>query len=313
MTIEVKPDYRHGKGGKKSRQYSASREYQVFVTAPEDYNGLELRISDHPDLPQIGSAISVDYPNVLVTSVDPSEAVAGDWTKWLVTVNYETRAANVRDPIDPSVDPTKLPAITNSYSKPRNEAMEFAYQDGDIEGFPTKAVVNTEGDPFDPPLQREVSNQMLTSQRNLRNFDKSLIQQFENTINNVQLRFIGVNIPRFCGFISKISSQSAIDPKGKKYFIVTHEIEVSETPFKKRLVNSGFNKRVTSGTAGQKEPITFGDVNPNSINPDKEIDVEQRLDDNGAVIVDPLTPSHILEFDGYFAKSFTPLSLVKEE
>lgn len=313
MTITILEGYRYGESSKTNGKYTSSRQYQAHITAPESFEALSLRIGDNPEIPQVGSAISSDYPNVLVTSVTPKEINEGDWTKWKITVNYETRAANVREPIDPTADPTDLPALTSSYSVRRNEVMEFAYQDGDIEGFPTKPVVNTEGDPFDPPLQNELSNQMLVAQVNLRKFDKSKIREFENTINNQQLTFIGVSIPRFCGFISEISSQSATDGKGRQYYIVSYKIEVSEKPFIKRIENAGFNKRIIGGSAGQKEPIIFGDIDASVTNPDEKVDDAQRLNANGAVIVSPETPSHILEFNNLFAKSWSPLNLQRNE
>ena len=103
-------------------------------------------------MPNIGESIDpFNYPNVLCSSVRPEEIDEGNYANWKVRVTYET---STDTPIDPTQDPVDAPAVVSGGSLRRSIALDLAYKD-DREELPTKAIVNSLGDVFDPPVVDE--------------------------------------------------------------------------------------------------------------------------------------------------------------
>ena len=292
MTITVK-DYRHGRSEKSSDGYRVEREIVVLADG-EDPVGLELRIADLPEVPNIGDSIdTINYPNVLCNSVRPEEIDEGNYANWKVRVTYET---SNETPVDPSQDPTDLPAVVSGGSLRRSVALDLAYKD-DSEELPTKAIVNSLGDVFDPPVVDEEVFALISIQKNYRNFDLDLISEFENTVNKSSDRVGGVSIAAGEGLINAIRPQSQTDSNGDEYFSVTFEIAISKRGWDKRIVNNGVNKKdpdTEEPTA--RVPITYADIGGTGDNANEFVTEPQRLREDGSIITDSSEESFILKF-----------------
>ena len=311
--ITIKNGYKVGTSGKTSAGYTGERTYVALVSDDEPIEGLELRITDAEGIPRIGDVISEDYPNVLCDSVTPSEINENSFRNWNVKVSYATKTGSDFTN-DPTADPTTLKPVVTAGSVRRAEVLDssYAYDSGgnvtDKENKPTRAVLNSVGDVFNPPVTVEYSNQVLSISQNLRNFDFNWITEFENTVNLSKIKIAGSTVEEGQAFMSQIRAVTALDNNGKTYYQVQYDIEISKRGFDKLLLNIGFKKLDASGN---KIDITYSDLESDAGDKaDTPVSDPQRLSEDGkTVIVDPTEPSVYRRTKVYFPKRWSSLNI----
>jgi hypothetical protein len=164
------------------------------------------------------------------------------------------------------------------------------YQDKD--GSP---VVNSAGDPFDPPLMRDDSRPILTYKRNQALFIPSMAQQYRDAVNSDSL--LGAD-PKTVK-IADVQCEMALDPIIGVYNRVSWEFHFASLPngWKFSVLDQGC-KQLNSDSSSQ-EVINFFGTPTNS---------PVLLDGNGS----PLPPGEdpvFLTFEGYDELSFAALNI----
>jgi hypothetical protein len=208
--------------------------------------------------------------------------------------------------------PWDLPPFGISFSSiAYNKVLKEAYQTGDTRGNPTKAVLNSAKDPFDPPAEIEVFNLAIKFSYNIRFFNVTMIRDFIGTVNSANYSVIDISVPAQKGKINALSAQKldVKDADGNydySYYQVDVEIEISEKDYISRLLDIGFHHLVD----GKPKEITMFDIN-STLDPDGEgknaVTEPQKLNGSGALGTD----AFYIPFYDKFITSWQPLSLPK--
>jgi len=209
--------------------------------------------------------------------IDPE---GDDGLGWIITVGYGWYDVNTAGG-GKEQNPLLMP-IEVSWSLRDHEAV----LDVDTEGT---AVLNTAGDPFDPPLVVDDPRLVMTVVRNEANFTLAYVLQYRNAINSDQ--FGGFD-PLYCKVLN-IQARSQFHQDIGWYYQVTYEFE-----FLSPKVNDdgqGYRKQVLSqgmraiGNDSKPYHITLNGVPINS---------PMLLDQNGKLLPPGGTP-YYTSFKGY--------------
>ena len=209
-----------------------------------------LRVRAATGIPQIGHTYNngldpadplyEDDPGAYVESVesamdtDPEHGAVD----WIVTVNY---GFLVPFDINPSLWPIKV-----SFGGERTEKATSK----DKSGGP---IVNSAGDPFDPPIVIDDSRSTMTVTRNelVSAFDLTLAESYRDKINNeIWNGFDALTVK--CGIIS--TSEPQYDSNARVYYYtVTYPFMIDRKGWLKNILDAGCNE-IDSGT-GLAKPI----------------------------------------------------------
>jgi hypothetical protein len=208
--------------------------------------------------------------------------------------------------------PWDLPPFGISFSSiAYSKVLKEAYQTGDTRGNPTKAVLNSAKDPFDPPAEMEVFNLAIKFSYNILFFNVSMIRDFIGTVNSVNYSVIDISVPAQKGKINALSAQK-LDVKDSdgnydySYYQIDVEIEISERDYISRLLDIGFYR--LDGV--EHKEIKLSDIDSTiPVDSDKNhaVTEPQKLNGSGAL---GTTPFYIPFYDK-FITSWNPLSLPK--
>ena len=192
---------------------------------------------------------------------------------WEATVEYGPIPTNVR-PGGPLAQPPtwRLEAIPVLLPA-------FVDKNGD-------PILNTAGDPFDPPLERPKTNRRLTVTRNEVAPNFAAIQEVENKTNDApwllwdtgQVVALPIEIPE------RLYDQEA----QQRYYPMRYSFDIDLDGWKKEVVNSGFNGLDSSGNSVR----LFDKAG-------QELTEPAFLDDAGHQLAHPITAANIviLEFE----------------
>lgn len=192
----------------------------------------------HTDDPEDGAlavmrAVGVDVSIAYSTGTE-SDAWAGatqiscdctaeDGMTWKVTTDY--------GPWDPRDAENPLDA---PYEIDWSFAQFESIADVDVNGF---AVVNSAGDPFDPPVVRDDSRPVLTVTRNERldAFDAAVAYSYRDTINADDFMGAGPHQVK----VATISARRAYHPACGLYWVVTYVFHFNEDGWDKVILDQG--------------------------------------------------------------------------
>lgn len=166
---------------------------------------------------------------------------------WYVFAHFETRFPNKQSPEDqnenPLLRPSKIKWGFAKFQRPVERALpnaanfEVAPEDG-------KPIINSAGDPFDPPYEIEDSRPTLAITRNeaLDVFQPSVAVDYQDAVNADA--FFGAAPGK-----AKVMGISAErDWKGTyPYWIVTYDFEFRREGWQLKVLNRGYNQIDTAG------------------------------------------------------------------
>mgnify|MGYP000389167234 CR=1 FL=1 len=168
-----------------------------------------------------------------------------DHLLWMVTCDYSTDWTPPESETDPTNFRDKVTIGTTFYELP-------FYEDA-ITG---EGIMNTAGDPFDPPLMREVA---VTTFRIVKNVGSipSWLLSMRNTINDADITIRGVSIAKNLARLRAVEISDELYKNAILYYQVDLEIEVDELGHGAYVLNDGLNELYDGygGTPGDKRPI----------------------------------------------------------
>jgi hypothetical protein len=165
------------------------------------------------------------------------DASAGDGTVWLITIQYGPGNPLEFTPTDPLIQRPKIGFTSTRFQKPA---------DRDIDDEP---VVNSAGDPFDPPFMVDQTRPFMTIVRNEPYFSPLLAKDFHNAL-NAGPWFGRPALEWKCLDITGDESQ---DPNGDRYWVVTYQFELNEETWVAQILDIGMREK---NAAGKKVAIT---------------------------------------------------------
>lgn len=255
-----------------------TRVFRVITDSPM-VGALAVRTAD--GLPRRGSIYATDTEvdlSARVKSIDPSQD--SDNAKiWLVRVEYDSRVED--EPENPLERP---PEISWGFA----QFQRIAWRD--VDG---KAIVNSAGEYFDPPIEIDDSRPVLSIVRNEASFNPSLAIEYQDAVNSDS--FMGFSAGQ--AKVSNITARS-VREGDYQYWQVAYEFHFRRDGWAVRPLDQG---RYSTG----RVRIPEIDEDGNEI-PDSHVIDPVPLDGNGQPIDNPGPDNCVfLEFHAYKRRAFS--------
>ena len=269
------PSGRTAQNTKGARTYQ--RKFKLRTTSQADG---PFAVGSNGSLPIIGNAHPEDA-NAFCISLQVENT--NPWAGWTVTANYSDERTIDDTPTD---DAASISWGSEQFQKPA----VF-----DLSG---KLIVNSAGDPFDPPAMMDDSRRVVTVEKNLA-VVPSWILDYQDAVNSDVFSVDGISIG-----IGKAKMQNVtVSPRqrrnGTTFRTVTFTIHLQRDGWLLDILDAGFREKVSGGRRNIKN------------NGDGEAPTAPvPLDGNGQPIDDP-TPTNcvFLQFAVYKTRPFSSLPL----
>jgi hypothetical protein len=283
MTITYKgiiPTSRSAQNLKGIRTYSDTHLLITDTKTDDQYD-----IGSHPDVPVIGETHPGDA-SAWCISVEP-RCVEG-YRGWHVTTTYSSEVQ-----LD-SADPTDDAAVI-TWSGEQFQIVAVFDRNDDL-------IVNSAGDPFDPPLMADDSHFVVNVSKNMASVPATILN-YQDAVNSGSFTVDGVTIAAGLAKMQRVSI-GQVQRRGSDTFrVVEFEIHLRRDGWKLTALDAGFRERTAGGPP---------DGIKNIKNPDdgENVTAPVPLDGSGGALLDPSpTNCQFLEFDYYKTADFSSLPL----
>jgi hypothetical protein len=219
-----------------------------------------------------------------VNSID-AVSEGDDGLSWLVNVQYGPYDATI-NPQDPTQRPIELNYEASQFQRPSIE---------DVNG---KAIANSAGDPFDPPLMKDDSRPVFVITRNEMTYNDEVMATYRDTVNSDVFFGYGPMLVK----CHSITGRLAYDPDIHWYYVVTYRFEHNKDGWHKKPLDAGFR----TNPAGATSPAPIFDK------AGLPISVPALLDGHGLQLTDGADPV-FLDIQDYVEKPFEPLNITREQ
>ena len=269
------PSGRSAQNTKGARTYV--RKFKLRTTTQADG---PYAVGSNASLPIIGNTHPEDA-NAFCVSLQVENTAP--WAGWTVTANYSDERTIDDTPTD---DAASISWGSEQFQKPA------------VFDLAGKLIVNSAGDPFDPPAMMDDSRRVVTVEKNLA-VVPTWILDYQDAVNNDSFTVDGVTIG-----IGKAKMQNVtVSPRQRRngtiFRTVTFTIHLQRDGWLLDILDAGFREKVSGGRRNIKN------------NGDGEAPTAPvPLDGNGQPIDDP-TPTNcvFLQFSVYKTRPFSSLPL----
>lgn len=286
---------RDGDQTEDKRNYT--RTWQVFTNDKTDSAAVVLAYST---IPNIKDSFPGDVQSRLVRRraiPDEEESML-----WIVTCRYETESQIGAGEDDPTNEDPQVSFTGVQY----DVVVDKAYQSGDTVGNPTRPVVNSAKDEFDPPITQPESRTLVTIKQNLSGYNPLWSMEYENTINNGKITIVGIKVGATKARMVKIDAIFKTSPnpnstRDYEYYEVVYQIELNKRGYRRAIADIGFY-HIDAADSNKKKHIRD----------DKLLLISEpwKLDgDDGNLQVDQNADPQYIEFQTYWEASWTSLNI----
>jgi hypothetical protein len=173
-----------------------------------------------------------------------AQCTSPDGRTWTVTVDYAPFDPNSQQDENPLDEPPQMDWDAADFE----EVVEQ-----DVDGNP---VINSAGDPFDPPLTRDNSYPILVITRNEATFSPGLAYSYRNKVNAATFFGSGPRTVRCRPIVGKKQYHAAFGT----YYQVTYRFEFNPDGFDKNVLNQGLRRKAGTDrkaiTTKEGQPIS---------------------------------------------------------
>lgn len=214
---------------------------------------------------------------------------------WTIACEYDSAPRDSNDK-DKDKPPLERPAKISYRGASRRVAMEY-----DVNN---KWVVNTSGDPFDPPIEMDQYRLVMEIEKNVAVFNPQVIVEFVNSTNNDY--FYG-NTPNTVLLMDLTANSQEED--GFLFWQVKYVFEFNPEGYKTKILNQGVNEIVYDSTGGFVEKRAVVDTKTKQARTKPVL-----LDKDGQAIDDEdfwqdAVDPHFEEFQFHHSQPFSGLGL----
>jgi len=269
------PTGRTAQNNKGARTYQ--RKFKLETTSQADG---AYAVGSNASLPIIGNAHPEDA-NAFCISLDVQNT--SPWKGWIVTANYSDERTIDDTPTD---DAASISWGSEQFQKPA----VF-----DLSG---NLIVNSAGDPFDPPAMMDDSRRVVTVEKNLA-VVPSWILDYQDAVNSDDFTVDGVSIGIGKAKMQAVTVGARQRRNGTIFRTVNFTIHLQREGWLLDILDAGFRRKISGGRENIRNS---GDGElPTAPVP---------LDGNGQPIDDP-TPTNcvFLQFAVYKTRAFSSLPL----
>ncbi len=272
-----------------TRTGTETRHTRTFRIRTDNRHDADLDILFAAGLPQIGNVHPAD-PIAFVRNQNAQPGGNKSPFIWEVRILYSTAFEVNTDPTDDS---------------PRVSWSTQQFQTPFIKDRSGNAVVNSAGDPFDPPAEKDDSRWAATLSVNL-SVVPSNILLFRNAINSTTFAIDGITIAAQRAFMYAMSIGEVQNRNGVSYRALSYTTQLrdsTEAAWIISIADMGFNQ-IVSGV--KKEILQAGGANnPNDGEP---FSAPQQLDGSGVAVASPTALTVVFrDFNAYNLLDFNTL------
>lgn len=202
---------------------------------------------------------------------------------WNVTGEYK-QSVLTASPDNPLDEPKRVAWSSNTYTEPIVK---------DNAGEP---VVNSAGQPFDPPLTQPRHTLVATITYNSDQFDPNIAATFEDSVNEDSEEIANLTVPARTARIMEVGATQEFF-EDITYWAVTIKVEIKPETWDKEVLDQGIFEKVGSETRRM------------STDDGEEVTEPLKLDGNGGKLDPQTNPPVYLTFKTNEEKDFAPLDL----
>lgn len=261
---------------KGSRSYTRAFKLQTSAKTEWAYH-----VGSHASLPVIGEVHPHDSGAWCTTlQVEPTDP----WKGWTVTAEYSTERELAETPTD---DPADITWGSEQFQKPA------------VTNYAGEAIVNSAGDPFDPPIMIDDSRPFVTVSKNLSSVPV-WVMTYQDAVNSSSFVVDGVTVGAGLAKMQNIVVSRPQSRNGTEYRTVTFTIHLQKQGWQSKVLDAGFRQ---IGYGGELENIR----NPG----DDELPAAPvPLDGAGVALTSPTPATAVYRTDTvYESKDFSALPL----
>jgi hypothetical protein len=274
-------------GGKRVRTYQA-----IYYVKCNSINEDPVTIWGHPEIPTLYPISSWPTdPGALLVDVDPQQQEeTPDF--WIVTCSY-TSNPDIGKPEDVQENPLNRPAVIQRSPVQRQRIVER-----DVDG---NLIINTAGEPFNPPVEREEHAPSFTITKNLANWPYAMELALTDAINSSPIVYVsrgisyGARLVKCNGFSGGESYENGIN-----FWAVSVALEVNWDGWNPDKLNAGFREKYTD-EFGEKYLWPITGANGESVSEPVLLDSLGRSDPYRDPIYLPCKKHRETSFAGLFA------------
>lgn len=226
MTVTYKgedPAGRRGRNSKGVRTYT-----RVFKLETTSQSEGPYAVGSNASLPKIGAAHPEDA-GAFCTDLTP-ECVE-PWKGWTVTAEYSSEFTLAENP-------TSDPA-TITWGSEQFQRVVIVDKNG-------QAVVNSAGDPFDPPIMADDSRRVVTVTKNLANVP-TWILTYQDAVNSDTFTVDGVSISAGIAKMQAVTVSTVQSRNATSFRQVTFTMHFNPGGWKAKPLDAGFRQVVYGG------------------------------------------------------------------
>jgi hypothetical protein len=221
MTVTYLEEMASGRTAKNSK---GVRTYQAqFKLTTSEQTDRPYDVGSHPSLPYIGMPHPDDpYAWCTDLSIDPSDP----WSGWTATATWTTEREVTQNPTS---EPAVITWSSDQYQKP-------AVVDND-----DYLIVNSAGDPFDPPAMMDDSRISVTVVKNV-SATPAWVLQYHNAVNSNAFTIDGISIAAGVAKIQSISISELMWRGAYSYKVLSYTMALRYEGWILYLLDAGMRK-----------------------------------------------------------------------
>lgn len=212
--------------GRKAKNTRGQRSYtRVFKVESDSTSDTAFDVGSATGLPVIGDAFP-DDANAFCKSI--SVSCQAGYKHWLVTCEYDD-TYEIDNASTPADDETRISWTSELFQRE-------AWQDKDGNG-----VLNSAGDPFNPPVMRDDHRTVCRIVKNATSVP-AYVLTFPNVVNSAAFTIDGVSVGQRYAKISNVAVSEVRRRNGTAYREVTIEMQIRNQAWDFEILDAGFRR-----------------------------------------------------------------------
>jgi hypothetical protein len=253
-------------GGRTATNSKGIRTYtRVFLFETDSQADDAWEVGSHPDAPKIGQA----FRDAWCISSTPS--CIEPWKGWSITAEYSSeREMNE----DPTQDPIQIRVYTEQFQKPA------------VFNKDNELIVNSAGDPYDPPPMMDDSRRVLSLSRNVPSCP-SWVLDYQDAVSSDAFTALGVTYAAGTGKVQSVSLSVAQKRNNIDFYTLEILIHLQRGGWILKTLDAGFRE------------LDYGGELINIVNPGDEerVSAPVPLNGSGVALANPSPTNNVLRSD----------------
>lgn len=254
------------------RTYTRAFRFETSLQSEDAWD-----VGSHPNAPIIGEAFRDAW------CISSTPACTDPWKGWTITAEYSSA---IEMNVDPTQDAMQIRVYTEQFQKPA------------VFDKNGNKIVNSAGDPFDPPLMMDDSRRVISLVRNVPTYP-SWVLSYQDAVNSDAFTVRGITYSVGVGKVQSVSISDGQIRNGIPFFTVEVLIHLQKNGWILQPLDVGFRELDYAGTS------LINILNPGD---NERPSAPVPLDGSGRALANPSTTNNVLlDFTVYDTLPFSVL------